>query len=106
MLPEDLGGAGLGMVEVALIIEELCAGGTGATLVQVFMLNPIFGGVSVAGAEFSPVLEGLDQPALILDTAAQADPRQVLSAQPPPCTLTGFCGRAIWVISMRKGSCF
>ncbi|MGF6861419.1 acyl-CoA dehydrogenase [Rhodobacteraceae bacterium MBR-64] len=48
MLPEDLGGAGLGMVEVALIIEELCAGGAGATLAQVFMLNPIFGGVSVA----------------------------------------------------------
>ncbi|GHF65266.1 acyl-CoA dehydrogenase family protein [Seohaeicola zhoushanensis] len=48
MLPEDLGGAGLGMVEVALIIEELCAAGAGATLAQVFMLNPIFGGVSVA----------------------------------------------------------
>lgn len=48
MLPEDLGGAGLGMVEVALIIEELCAAGAGATLAQIFMLNPIFGGVSVA----------------------------------------------------------
>lgn len=48
MLPEDLGGAGLGMVDVALIIEELCAGGAGATLGQVFMLNPIFGGVSIA----------------------------------------------------------
>jgi len=48
MLPEDLGGAGLGMVEIALIIEELCAGGGGATLGQVFMLNPIFGGVSIA----------------------------------------------------------
>lgn len=48
MLPEGLGGAGLGMVEVALIIEELCAGGAGSTLSQVFMLNPIFGGVSVA----------------------------------------------------------
>lgn len=48
MLPEDLGGAGLGMVDVALIIEELCAGGAGATLGQIFMLNPIFGGVSIA----------------------------------------------------------
>lgn len=48
MLPEDLGGAGLGMVEVALIIEELCAGGAGSTLAQIFMLNPIFGGVSIA----------------------------------------------------------
>ncbi|WP_322867560.1 acyl-CoA dehydrogenase family protein [Aquicoccus sp. G2-2] len=48
MLPEELGGAGLGMVDVALIIEELCAAGAGATLAQVFMLNPIFGGVSIA----------------------------------------------------------
>jgi len=48
MLPEELGGAGLGMVEIALIIEELCAGGGGATLGQIFMLNPIFGGVSIA----------------------------------------------------------
>lgn len=48
MLPEDLGGAGLGMVDVALIIEELCAAGAGSTLAQMFMLNPIFGGVSIA----------------------------------------------------------
>lgn len=48
MLPEELGGAGLGMVDTALIIEELCAGGAGSTLAQIFMLNPIFGGVSIA----------------------------------------------------------
>lgn len=48
MLPEEHGGAGLGMVDVALIIEELCAAGAGATLGQIFMLNPIFGGVSVS----------------------------------------------------------
>lgn len=48
MLPEELGGAGLGMVEVAMIIEELCAAGAGSTLSQVFMLNSIFGGVSIA----------------------------------------------------------
>ena len=47
-LPEAHGGAGLGMVEMALIIEALCAGGAGGTLAQLFMLNPIFGGVSVA----------------------------------------------------------
>lgn len=47
-LPEAYGGAGLGMVEMALIIEALCAGGAGSTLAQLFMLNPIFGGVSVA----------------------------------------------------------
>lgn len=48
MLPEEYGGTGLGMVETALIIEELCAGGAGATLGQIFMLNSIFGGVSIS----------------------------------------------------------
>ncbi len=47
-LPESQGGAGLGMVEMALAVEALCAGGAGATLAQIFMLNPIFGGVSVS----------------------------------------------------------
>ncbi|OJY40214.1 MAG: acyl-CoA dehydrogenase, partial [Rhizobiales bacterium 65-9] len=47
-LPEAYGGAGLGMVDTALIIEELCAGGAGSTLAQMFMLNPIFGGVSIS----------------------------------------------------------
>lgn len=47
-LPEEFGGGGLGMVDAALIIEELCAGGAGSTLAQVFMLNPIFGGVAIS----------------------------------------------------------
>ncbi|KAA8605010.1 acyl-CoA synthetase [Salipiger aestuarii] len=37
----------------------------------------------VADAEFSTVLEGLDRPLVVLDTAAQADPRQALSGVPP-----------------------
>jgi acyl-CoA dehydrogenase len=44
-LPEEYGGAGLGMFEMALIIENLAVGGGGATLGQIFMNNPIFGGV-------------------------------------------------------------
>lgn len=47
-LPEDDGGAGLGMFEMALIIEKLSASGAGSTIGQVFMLNPIFGGVSIS----------------------------------------------------------
>ncbi|HVW33990.1 MAG TPA: acyl-CoA dehydrogenase family protein [Acidimicrobiia bacterium] len=47
-LPEEYGGAGLGMVEMALIVEELAAGGAGATVGQLFMINPIFGGVAVS----------------------------------------------------------
>jgi acyl-CoA dehydrogenase len=48
MLPEEFGGAGLGLVDMALIIEELCKAGAGATLAQMFMLNPVFGGVAVS----------------------------------------------------------
>ena len=48
MIPEDYGGLGLGMVDLALCIEELCKGGAGSTLSQVFMLNPVFGGVALA----------------------------------------------------------
>mgnify|MGYP000865333335 CR=1 FL=1 len=47
-LPEEHGGGGLGMLELALVIENVAAGGAGATLAQVFMINPIFGGVSIA----------------------------------------------------------
>jgi acyl-CoA dehydrogenase len=47
-LAEEHGGSGLGMVELALAIEELCAGGAGGTLAQIFMLNPIFGGVAIS----------------------------------------------------------
>ena len=42
-LPEEFGGAGLGMLEMALIIEGLAVGES--TLIQIFMNNPIFGGV-------------------------------------------------------------
>ena len=47
-LPEASGGSGLGMTEVALIVEEIAAGGGGATVGQLFMINPIFGGVTVS----------------------------------------------------------
>lgn len=47
-LPEQYGGANLGMLEMALIIERLAAAGGGATVAQLFMINPIFGGVSVS----------------------------------------------------------
>jgi acyl-CoA dehydrogenase len=47
-LPEEYGGAGLGMLEMALIIENLAAGAGGSTIGQLFMVNPIFGGVSIS----------------------------------------------------------
>jgi acyl-CoA dehydrogenase len=47
-LPEAVGGAGLGMLDMALVVEALAAGGGGSTVGQLFMVNPIFGGVSIA----------------------------------------------------------
>ena len=47
-LPEEYGGSGLGMMEIALIVETLCATGAGSTLGQMFMNNTIFGGVGLS----------------------------------------------------------
>ena len=47
-LPEEYGGSGLGMLEVALIVENLAAAGAGSTVGQLFMLNPVFGGVTIS----------------------------------------------------------
>lgn len=47
-LPEEVGGSGLGMLEMALIVEELSAAGAGSTVGQLFMINPVFGGVSIS----------------------------------------------------------
>ncbi|MDE8650980.1 acyl-CoA dehydrogenase family protein [Novosphingobium album (ex Liu et al. 2023)] len=47
-VPQQYGGSGLGMLELAICVENLCAGGGGVTLSQMFMLNPIFGGVTLA----------------------------------------------------------
>lgn len=47
MVPEEYGGSGLGMSEMAVIIENLAAAGGGATLGQLFMIGPIFGGLAI-----------------------------------------------------------
>lgn len=47
-LPEAVGGAGLGMLEMALVVENLSAAAGGSTVGQLFMINPIFGGVSIS----------------------------------------------------------
>src|SRR5262249_2223162 len=47
-LPEEAGGSGRGMLEMALVIENPAAAGGGSTLAQLFMITPIFGGVSIS----------------------------------------------------------
>ena len=46
-IPEEYGGAGLGLQELVLVVEESCRAGGGSTVAQLFMLTPIFGGVSI-----------------------------------------------------------
>jgi acyl-CoA dehydrogenase len=48
IFPEEHGGSGLGMVDMAIVIEALAASGAGCTVAQLYMINPIFGGVSIA----------------------------------------------------------
>ena len=43
-IPEKYGGAGKGVLELALVVEEACRAGGGATLSQLFMVTPVFGG--------------------------------------------------------------
>ncbi len=47
-LPEAYGGAGLGMFELALIVEQLATGGGAGGLTMLFVTNAIFGGLSLA----------------------------------------------------------
>jgi acyl-CoA dehydrogenase len=47
-IPAEHGGSGLGMLEMALVVENLAAGGAGCTLAQLFMITPIFGGISIS----------------------------------------------------------
>jgi len=47
-LPSEHGGSGLGMMEMSLIVESLATMGGGSTVGQLFMINPIFGGVSIS----------------------------------------------------------
>lgn len=46
-IPEKYGGAGLGMMEMAMIVEELSASGAGSTVSQLFMLTPVFGAITI-----------------------------------------------------------
>lgn len=46
-ISEKYGGTGLGLMEMAMTIEELSRGGAGSTVGQLFMLTPVFGGVTI-----------------------------------------------------------
>lgn len=46
-IAEEYGGSGLGMVEMSMVVEELARSGAGSTVAQLFMLTPVFGGVTI-----------------------------------------------------------
>ena len=48
MVPTEFGGLGLGMVETALAVEELAAGGIGAALADVVLRQAVLGGRLIA----------------------------------------------------------
>jgi len=58
-IPESYGGAGLGMLEMAIVVETLCAAGGGSTLSQIYMVNPIFGGISLSKFANEPMKQEL-----------------------------------------------
>lgn len=47
-LPQELGGEGLGMLDLVLAVEAMTATGSGVVLAQLFMINSLFGGQGIA----------------------------------------------------------
>jgi acyl-CoA dehydrogenase len=47
VIPSEYGGSGLGMVELAIAIEEVAASGAGAAAGFLFILNSVFGAVTI-----------------------------------------------------------
>lgn len=47
VIPEQYGGAGLGTLEMALVVEEVAAAGAGSTVAQLFMMTPVFGALTI-----------------------------------------------------------
>ncbi|MBX5455714.1 MAG: acyl-CoA/acyl-ACP dehydrogenase [Thermogemmatispora sp.] len=47
IIPERYGGAGMGLLEMAIVVEEMAASGAGATIAQLFMMTPVFGALTI-----------------------------------------------------------
>ncbi|GAC1623912.1 MAG: acyl-CoA dehydrogenase family protein [Ktedonobacteraceae bacterium] len=47
IIPEQFGGAGMGILEMAMVIEEVAAAGAGSTVAQLFMMTPVFGALTI-----------------------------------------------------------
>jgi acyl-CoA dehydrogenase len=108
-LPEQHGGAGLGMLDLALVIETLCETGGGATLAQIFMTNPIFGGVAISKhgtdkmrAELLPRLISGDMNCSMGLTEPNAGSNSLMVTTFAAKTDTGWLlnGRKIWITAV------
>jgi len=108
-LPEAHGGSGLGMLDLALAIETLCAAGGGATLAQIFMTNPIFGGVAISKygseemrAELLPRLISGDMNCCMGLTEPDAGSNSLMVTSFAAETNSGWTlnGRKIWITAV------
>lgn len=112
-IPEEHGGSGLGMIEVAMAVETLCAAGGGSTLSQMFMCNPIFGGVTLsrfgnpeAKAELLPKL--VDGSALFAMALTEPDAGTNTLAMTSYARPDGdgwrLSGRKVWITAVPQAS--
>lgn len=110
---EEYGGSGLGMVEMAMVVETLCAAGGGSTLSQLFMVNPIFGGITLSRFA-SPEMRGELLPALVAGKATFCMALTEPDAGTNTLSLTTFAspdgngwrlnGRKIWITAVPQAS--
>lgn len=112
-LPERFGGSGFGMLELAMAIETLCAAGGGSTLSQLFMVNPVFGGVTISKYG-SPAQKEALLPALIQGKAACCMALTEPDAGSNALSISTFAtqngdgwtlnGRKIWITSVPQST--
>jgi acyl-CoA dehydrogenase len=112
-LPESVGGSGLGMLELAMAVETLCAAGGGSTLSQLFMVNPVFGGVTLSKYGSQAQKETL-LPALVQGTATFCMALTEPDAGSNALSISTFAtecddgwtlnGRKIWITSVPQST--
>jgi acyl-CoA dehydrogenase len=108
MVAEEFGGSGLGMSEMAVIIENLAATGGGATIGQLFMIGPIFGGLAIQrfGSEkmkleqLPKIAKGQIVSMALTEPNAGSNSLQISSCATPDGTGWRISGNKIWITGM------
>jgi acyl-CoA dehydrogenase len=109
-IPAEFGGSQLGMLDLAMAIEALCAAGGGSSLSQLFMLNPIFGGVTLAkyGSDLHKswlpgLVDGSIQFCMALtEPDAGSNALNITSFATPHGDGWRLCGSKVWITSVAQ----